>query len=132
MQWAIIRSIKIFRVKIWHPSSCDRYKYKYKKHQEEVISYDKQCLETKQSVCEGKKCPSTQCSDRKPVIKNKDVWSREPPTETKSSLCNDKNCQSTRCFKKFTRCVNTKNPVRPMWNDDQNCKSVQFMWPMES
>ena len=62
------------------------YKYKYKKHQEEVICYDKQCQETKQSVCEGKKCPSTQCSDRwpvKPVMKNKDVQSREPATETK-------------------------------------------------
>ena len=51
------------------------YKYKYKKYPEEVIHYDKQCQETKQPVCEGKKCPSTQCSDRKPVIKNKDVWS---------------------------------------------------------
>ena len=57
------------------------YKYKCKKHQKEVIHYDKQCQETKQSVCEGKKCPSTQCSDRKPVMKNKDVQSREPVTE---------------------------------------------------
>ena len=30
------------------------YKYKYKKHQEEVICYDKQCQETKQFLCEGK------------------------------------------------------------------------------
>ena len=108
------------------------YKYKYKKHQEEVICYDKQCQETKQSVCEGKKCPSTQCSDRKPVMKNNDVQSREPAIETKSSLCSDKNCQSTRCFKKFTRCVNTKGPVRPMCNDDKNCQSVQFMQPVKN
>ena len=66
----------------------------------------------------------------KPVMKNKDVQSREPAKETNSSLCNDKNCQSTRC-KKFTRCVNTKSPVRPKFNDDKNCQSVQFMWPVK-
>ena len=64
-------------------------------------------------------------------MKNEDVWSREPETETKSSLCSDKNCQSTRCFKKFTRCVNTKSPVRPKPSDDKNCHSVQFMWPVK-
>ena len=108
------------------------YKYKYNKYHEEFISYDKQCQETKQSVCEVKKCPSIQCSDRKPVMKNKDMMSRELATETKSSLCNDKNCQSTRCFKKFTRCVNAKSPVRPMCNDDKNCQSVQFIQPVEN
>ena len=53
------------------------YKYKNRKHQEEVILYDRQCQETKQSVCEDRRCPSTQCSNRqpvKPVMKN--VWSR--------------------------------------------------------
>ena len=80
-------------------------------------------------MCEGKKCPSTQCSERqpmKPIMKNKDVQSREPSTETKSSLCNDKNCQSTRCFKKSTRSVNTKSPVRLICNGDRNCQSVQL------
>ena len=112
-----------------------------KKHQEEVICYDKQCQETKQSVSEGKKCPATQRSDRqpvKPVMKNKDVQSREAATETQSCLCNDKNCQSTRCIKKFTRCfktftrcVNTKSPVRPRPSDVKNCQSVKFMWPVK-
>ena len=51
--------------------SATMYKYKYKKHPKEVIHYDKQWQETKQSVCEGKKCPSTQCYDRKPVMKIK-------------------------------------------------------------
>ena len=83
------------------------YKYKYKKHQEEVIHYDKQCQETKQSVCEGKK--STQCSDKKSVIKNKDVQSREPVTERKSSLCRDKNCQSPQF-------VRPKKPRSHMWS----------------
>ena len=100
------------------------YKYKYKKHQEEVIHYDKQCQETKQSVYEGKKCPSTQCSDRqpvKPVMKNKDVWSREPATEIKSSLCRDRYCQFTRCLKKATKCSYTKSPEKPRYGDDKNC-----------
>ena len=85
-----------------------------------------------QSVCENKKCPSTQCSNRKPILKNRDVWSREPATETKSGLCNDKNCQSTRCFRKATRCLNTQVPVKPMYGDDKNCQSPQFMWPEKS
>ena len=114
----------------WFKKPATMYKQKYKKYQKQVICYEKQCQETKQSVGEGKKCPSTQCSDRwpvKPVMKNKEVWSREPATETKSSLCNDKNCQSTRCFRKFTRCVNIKSPVIPKPSDDMNCQSVQFM-----
>ena len=107
------------------------YKYKYKKHQE-VIHYGKQCQETKQSVWEGRKCPSTQCSDRqpvKPVMKNKDVQSREPATETKPSLFRVRNHQSTRCFKKATKCLNTKIPEKPICGDDKNCQSPQFMRP---
>ena len=99
-----------------------------KKHQE-VIFHDKQCQETKLSVCEGKKWPSTRCSDRKPAIENKDVQSREPATKTKSSLCRDRYCQSTRCFKKATRCSYTKSPEKPICGDDKNCQSPQFMRP---
>ena len=113
----------------WFKKPATMYKYKYKKHQEEVICYDKQCQETKRSVCEGKKCPSTQCSDMKPVMKNKDVWSREPATEAKSSLYRDSYCQSTRCFKKATRCSYTKSPQKPICGDDKNCQSPQFVRP---
>ena len=75
-------NVKIVNMQPQKPSLSDEQlkkpatMYKYKKHQEEIICYDKQYQETKQSVCEGKKCPSTQCSDRqpvKPVIKHKDV-----------------------------------------------------------
>ena len=69
----------------WFRKPAIIYKYKYKKHQKEVIHDDKQCQETKQSVCESKKCPSAQYFDRKPVMKNKDVQSRKPVTGTKSS-----------------------------------------------
>ena len=111
------------------------YKYNYKKHLEEVIHYDKQCQETKQSVCEGKKCPSTQCSDRKPVMKNKNEWSRAPATETKASLCNGKNCQTSVMRPKKTRSymwsVTTKTDVqlpkpaiRRLCNE-KNCQSTR-------
>ena len=110
------------------------YRYKYKKYPEEVIHCDKQCQETEQSVCKGQKCASMQCSDRqsvKPVMKNKDMWSRKPATETKSSLCRDRYCQSTRCFKKATRCLNTKSLEKPRCKDDKNCQLPQFMWPVK-
>ena len=106
-------------------------KYKYQKHQEQVICQDKQIQETEQTVCEGQESPSTQCCNRwpvKPGMKHKDVWSKEPSAETKSSLCSDKLCQSTRCFKKFTRSDNIQSPVRPKYTDDKNC---QFMWPVK-
>ena len=39
-------------------------KYKYKKHQKQVICQDKQSQETEQTVCEGQESPSTQCCNR--------------------------------------------------------------------
>ena len=42
-------------------------KYKYKKHQEQIICQDKQSQETEQTVCEGQESPSTQCCNRQPV-----------------------------------------------------------------
>ena len=109
-----------------------KYKYKYKKHQEQVFCQDKQSQETEQTVCEGQESPSTQYCNRQPVkpgMKNKDVWSKELATETMSSLCSDKQCQSTRCFKKFTRSDNIQqSPVRPRNTDDKNC---QLMLPVK-
>ena len=109
----------------WLKKTAINYKYKYKKHQEQVICQDKQSQETEQTVYEGQESPSTQCCNRwsvKPGMKNKDVQAKEPATETKSSLCSNKQCQSTRCFKKFTRCDNVQSPVRPKYTDDKNCQ----------
>ena len=64
----------------WFKISATIFKQKCKKREKQVIYYDKQCQETKQSLCEVKRCPSTQCSDRepvKPVMVNKDMWSTE-------------------------------------------------------
>ena len=108
-----------------------KYKYKYQKHQEQVICQDKQSQETEQTVCESQESPSTQCCNRQPVkqgMKNNDVQSKEPATETKSILCSDKQCHSTRCFKKFTRSDNIQSPVRPKYTYDKNC---QFMQPVK-
>ena len=64
-----------------------KYKYQYKKQQEQAICQDRQSQETQQTVCDGQESPSTQYCNRHPVkpgMKNKDVWSKEPATETKS------------------------------------------------
>ena len=60
----------------------------------------------------------------KPVMKNKDVWSRKPTAETKSSLCSDKNCQSTRCIKKAKRCLSTKIAGKSMCGDELSITPV--------
>ena len=116
----------------WLKKPVTKYKYKHKKHQEQVICQNKQSQETEQTVCEGQESSSIQCCNRwpvKPGMKNKDIQSKEPATETKSSLCSDKQCQSTRCFKKFTRSDNIQSPMRPKCTNDRNC---QFMNPVKS
>ena len=103
------------------------YKYKYRKHQGEVICDDKKCQAPMKTVHKGKNCPSIQSSVMppvKPIMKNEDLWLREAARKSSSSLCSDKNCHSARCFKKITRC-----PMRPMCSDDENCQSAQCMWP---
>ena len=98
----------------WLKKAVTKYKYQYKKQEEQVICQDKQSQQTEQTVSEGQESPSTQYCNRQPVkpgMKNKDVQSKEPATKTKSSLCSDKQCQSTRCFKKFTRSDKIQSPV---------------------
>ena len=83
----------------------------------------------KHSLCKGRKCPSTQCSDRQPVMpvmKNKDMQSREQQ-QKQNQVSVRQELSSTRYCKKATRCLNTKITKKPICGDDKNCQSPQFM-----
>ena len=60
----------------WFKKPATMYKYKYKKHQGEVICDDKKCQAPSKTVCAGKNCPSTLSSVMQPVkpaMKNEDL-----------------------------------------------------------